>query len=159
MSRQQLSPEVLGAVQSGLRVLVLGTERYRRVLADQLGVTVTEINLLGNLFNYGPMTPRTIADWLGFSTGATTAVIDRAASVGYVTRTANPDDRRSVIVALTPGGRHALAWVFEQTNAFLNEALGAHSDDDLTRLADVMRAVGDSLHVATPVIELPKGAR
>ena len=155
--RQQLSPELLGAVQSGLRVMMLGTERYRRVLAEQLGVTVTEVTLLGHLFNYGPMTPRAIADWLGFSTGATTAVIDRAAGVGYVTRTANPDDRRSVIVALTPGGQHALAWVFEQTNALLNDTLRAHSEDDLTRLAEVMRVVGEALGVATPVIELPGG--
>jgi len=152
-SSQPLSHEAVSAIQSGLRVITLGTERYRRLLADQLGISLTEIIVLGHLFNYGPLTPREIADWLGFSTGATTGVIDRAERAGFVSRRANPADRRSVVVRLTPSGKRALGWIYDETNQYLAEALAGHSDDQLAELATVMRLVGESLQVATP--ELP----
>jgi DNA-binding MarR family transcriptional regulator len=147
------SAETLSAVQSGLRMIVLGTERYRRVLAEQMGVSVTEMIVLGHLFNYGPMTPRDIATWLGFSTGATTGVLDRAEESGFLTRKANPDDRRSVLVTLTASGKRALNWMFDRTNAYLRDALKEHSYDDLATVARIMREVGESLQVASP--ELP----
>jgi DNA-binding MarR family transcriptional regulator len=152
-SPRQVSPETVSAIQSGLRVIVLGTERYRRLLAEQLGVSVTEIVVLGHLFNYGPMTPREIADWLGFSTGATTGVLDRAERAGLLTRRANPADRRSVVITLSANGKRALTWMYKRTNDYLSEALEGYSEDELDRLATVMRLVGESLQVATP--ELP----
>jgi DNA-binding MarR family transcriptional regulator len=105
---------------------------------------------LGHLFHYGPMTPRVIADWLGFSTGATTAVLDRAATLGYLDRKPNPADRRSVLVTLTPRGKRALTRAFEQTNMRLLDALSEHHESDLARLAEVLRTVGESLQAAIP---------
>jgi DNA-binding MarR family transcriptional regulator len=152
-SARRLSPDTVGAIQSGLRVIVLGTERYRRLLADQLGVSVTEIVVLGHLFNYGPLTPREIADWLGFSTGATTGVLDRAERAGLLSRRANPADRRSIVIVLTASGRRTLTWMYNRTNEYLTEVLEGYSEEQLDRLATVMRLVGESLQVATP--ELP----
>ena len=144
-AEEPISAETLGTVQRSLRVLILGTERYRRIVADELDVNVAEVIALGHLFHHGPMTPRAIADWLGFSTGATTAVLDRAAKLGYLVRKPTPADRRSVLVALTPRGQRTLTRAFERTNALLREALSEHSDAELAQLAEVMRTVGESL--------------
>jgi DNA-binding MarR family transcriptional regulator len=142
---QSITTETLGAVQRGLRSLIMGTERYRRIVADEMGVTVAEIVALGHLFHYGPMTPRVIAEWLGFSTGATTAVLDRAAKLGYLTRKPNPADRRSVLVSLTPRGHQTLSRAFDRTNGLLRDALTDHSELDLARLVELLRTVGESL--------------
>ena len=53
MARQ---PDVQ-VVRMGLRALVLGNERYRRSVAESLGVGVTEIMTLMQLHNFGPQTP------------------------------------------------------------------------------------------------------
>jgi DNA-binding MarR family transcriptional regulator len=153
----RVTPDTLSAVQSALRLIVQGTERYRRSLAEQLDVSVTEMIVLGQLFNFGPMTPRDISTWLGFSTGATTGVLDRAEQGGFLTRQANPADRRSVLVTLTARGTQALNWIYERTNAYLGEALEQRSDEDLALLASIMREVGESLQTATP--ELPARRR
>ena len=154
-AEQPITAETLGAVQRSLRVLILGTERYRRIVADQLGVNVAEVIALGHLFHYGPMTPREIADWLGFSSGATTAVLDRAARLGYLTREPNPADRRSVLVSLTPSGQRAVTRAFERTNALLREALSEHPEAELAQLAEVLRTVGESLQAAIPTPTSP----
>jgi len=153
-----ITAETLETVQRSLRVLILGTERYRGIVADQLGVNATEVIALGHLFHYGPMTPRVIADWLGFSTGATTAVLDRAAKLGYLTRKPNPADRRSVLVALTPRGQRALTKAFEETNNVLRGALSEHPEAELVRLAEVMRIVGESLQTATAASSTKRGS-
>ena len=145
---QPLSAETLGDMQRSMRVLILGTERYRRIVADELGLNVAGVVALGHLFHYGPMTPRVIADWLGFSTGATTAVLDRAAELGFLARKPNPADRRSVLVSLTARGQRAISRAFEQTNAVLFDALSVHPESELVRLAEVMRTVGESLQAA-----------
>lgn len=46
------------------------------------------------------LTPSDVARTLGTSSAATTAIVDRLAGAGHVTRTPNPNDRRSVV--LTP---------------------------------------------------------
>lgn len=48
-----------------------------------------------------PVTPRLIAELLGISSAATTALIDRLAEAGWVAREPFPGDRRSIIVRAT----------------------------------------------------------
>ena len=58
-----------------------------------------------------------IADELVITVGGTSKLVDRIEESGYCRRRANPDDRRSSIVELTPAGKRMLAkatTVFEE---------------------------------------------
>lgn len=48
-----------------------------------------------------PVTPRLLAEMLGISSAATTALIDRLADAGWVERIPFPGDRRSIVVRAT----------------------------------------------------------
>ena len=48
-----------------------------------------------------PVTPRLLAEMLGISSAATTALIDRLADAGWVERVPFPGDRRSIVVRAT----------------------------------------------------------
>jgi DNA-binding MarR family transcriptional regulator len=52
----------------------------------------------------GAGSPTHIADVLGRSTGGMTLTVDRLASMGWVTRSPDPNDRRRVLLQLTPDG-------------------------------------------------------
>jgi DNA-binding MarR family transcriptional regulator len=57
-----------------------------------------------------------IAEELSITIGGTSKLVDRIEAAGYCVRRANPDDRRSSIIELTPAGRRVLtkaAKVFE----------------------------------------------
>lgn len=60
-----------------------------------------------------PVTPRLLAEMLGISSAATTALIDRLADAGWVERVPYPGDRRSIVVRATideaAPARHLLA--------------------------------------------------
>jgi DNA-binding MarR family transcriptional regulator len=59
-----------------------------------------------------------IADELSLTVGGTSKLVDRIEAAGHCSRRANPDDRRSSIIELTPAGRRLLT---EATEAFEDE--------------------------------------
>jgi DNA-binding MarR family transcriptional regulator len=70
-----------------------------------LGIGANDATVLRHLLELEtagkPATPRTLAELLGVSSAATTALIDRLANAGWVTREPHPTDRRSIIVRAT----------------------------------------------------------
>ncbi|PZF63376.1 hypothetical protein DEI81_08225 [Curtobacterium sp. MCBD17_013] len=50
------------------------------------------------------VTPKQASEYLALSTGATTNLVDRLVDRGHIERRPNPEDRRSVLLQLTPTG-------------------------------------------------------
>ena len=73
------------------------------------------------------------------TTGAITNRIDRLAERGLVERSADADDRRKVIVRLTPAGLALVDEVAEAHMAVEHEVLGDLSPRQRAQLADLLR--------------------
>ncbi|WAP70249.1 MarR family winged helix-turn-helix transcriptional regulator [Jiella pelagia] len=72
-----------------------------RELATRYGLALTDLACLGFLEETAePVSPKMIAEHVGLSTGATTALLDRLEREGFIERRPNPADRRGVIIAL-----------------------------------------------------------
>ncbi|MFC4225049.1 MarR family winged helix-turn-helix transcriptional regulator [Lysinibacter cavernae] len=97
-ARQSVRPQSLQ-----LRALVELSGEFEKHLARQLTVNATDLEAMEHLIQAGPLSPTEIARRLDISTAAVTSAIDRLSTLGHVDRTPNPDDRRGVIVAATPG--------------------------------------------------------
>jgi DNA-binding MarR family transcriptional regulator len=88
-----------------------------------------------------------IATGLSITVGGTSKIVDRIEAAGHCVRRANPDDRRSSIVELTPAGRRLLARAAGTVEDELRRQLGAALSDraavqltrTLTRLRDAVR--------------------
>ena len=74
------------------------TALFQQRAAAQYGLGISEMKALGVLLREGPAAAGRLAVELGLTTGAVTGVIDRLARRGLVRRTADPDDRRRVLV-------------------------------------------------------------
>ncbi len=76
-----------------------------RAILHTLGIGPNDAKVLRHLIDLEatgePATPRSLADLLGISSAATTALIDRLADAGWVAREPHPQDRRSIIVRST----------------------------------------------------------
>lgn len=117
-------------VTTAVRRLLLGADRYRQAVADRYQITVPEVITLGDLYQHGPLTPRAVAEQLGWTTGGVTTLLDRLEAGGYVTRVPNPDDRRSVLIRPTPRGRKAMRWAFDRLDAAVDAATRNITDHD-----------------------------
>jgi MarR family transcriptional regulator, organic hydroperoxide resistance regulator len=66
-----------------------------------------------------------IAAELGITTGGMSKLVDRIEASGYCRRLPNPDDRRSSLLELTPGGKRMLAEAGKAFDEELQLRLGA----------------------------------
>jgi DNA-binding MarR family transcriptional regulator len=81
-------------------------------LAD-LGLSAAEINALACFGDSGTATVRDLVAATAQRPSTLTGVLDRLERRGLIERGANPADRRSVLVRLTPAGRSHAARVAE----------------------------------------------
>jgi DNA-binding MarR family transcriptional regulator len=100
------------------------------------------------LLRRGPMPMRHIAQTLSCEPSNITGIVDRLESRGFVTREADPQDRRVKLVAATVPGAVASAELRESLN-FAREPLAALAPEERTQLRDLLRRM---LEGATPAI-------
>mgnify|MGYP000221121600 FL=1 len=75
---------------------------FRYAIAEQLGLTVSDLECLDYLADSGPVTAGQIAERTNLTTGAVTSMLRRLQQAGYVSAERDPADRRRVIVTLRP---------------------------------------------------------
>lgn len=105
-----------------VRGLMLGADRYRQAIAEQHGISVPGVIVLGDLYQSGPLTPRSIATRLAWTTGGVTALLDRIERRGYIHRMPNPDDRRSILTELTAQGHQVMRQAFDLLESAVAES-------------------------------------
>ncbi|MEO8094240.1 MAG: MarR family transcriptional regulator [Pseudolysinimonas sp.] len=81
-----------------LRELLQVSHDFEHHLARTLSVNSTDLTAMEQLIQDGPLAPGELARRLGITPPAVTAVVDRLAAVGHVTRSSNEADRRGVVV-------------------------------------------------------------
>jgi DNA-binding MarR family transcriptional regulator len=94
-----------------------------------------------------PLRMSEIADRLVLSRGGATKVIDRLEQDGLARRSQDPDDRRALIVEITPEGRDMLETTRAVVDAALTELWAQHLTDDE---AEQMLAVVDKIRRQNP---------
>lgn len=147
--------EVEEAIRS-LRAVILAGERYRHVLADRIGLGITETQAISYLTVFGDRGQTDLAADLGITSGSSTALVDRLERSGIAERYAHPSDRRRALVRLTAKGQA----VVRTSHDWLLAALADVPDEGLGEAAGVLRSIADRLNAqssqmaATPDVPL-----
>jgi DNA-binding MarR family transcriptional regulator len=100
-----------------------------------MGINRTDGRCMDIIDREGPVPAGRLAEASGLTTAAVTAVIDRLAKAGYARRLDDANDRRRVLVELTPLARER-AGVIWGPLAELHEALSRYTVEELTLLRD-----------------------
>jgi len=96
------------------------TQADRRL--EMHGLTSAQWGPLMRLRKAGPSTVADLARWLQLDAGAMTRLLDRLEAKGLCKRVRSTEDRRVVVVELTPDGEAAIA----EVPAVLAEVMNAH---------------------------------
>lgn len=107
---------------------------------NESGLSCRDLEVLGALRRSGCGLPAgQLARAAMLTSGGMTGQADRLASAGLIVRRPDPDDRRTVLVNLTPEGRGAAE---EALTAYLGageQALSVLTDDERETLAELLR--------------------
>jgi DNA-binding MarR family transcriptional regulator len=126
-----LDPSALGVVG---RVIVIAQHLEKSVNAalTPFGLSLGQFDILATLRRQGAagrMTPTQLMKSVMLSSGGMTNRLDRLEAAGWIRREADPDDRRGVVVGLTPSGR-----------ALIDEAASARFEEARASLPDLGKA-------------------
>ena len=101
---------------------------------------------LGTIARHGPLTPSELAERERVQRPTATRLLAKLEAPGYVTRTPDPADGRSSLVALTPAGRALLEETRSRKDAYLARRLRTLSSEEratLRRAADILERMLD----------------
>ena len=108
-----------------IRQFIAGTILFNQRVADRAGLHLTDVQCINLLELLGPSTPGTLAQCTGLTTGGVTVMLDRLEKAGYIKRSPNPNDRRSILVSVNPKKLKAIHapydHVYRQTVALFSE--------------------------------------
>ena len=135
-----LDPAAEAAVDRMTRIVKYLDKLTGRTSA-RFGLNVGEFKVLMKLDMHGAMTAGELADVLSLSTGATTNRLDGLEEAGYITRTRDPEDRRSVLVDITDPGREVLERIVEAQGGEERDLLAVLEPAEHDRLNELLRAI------------------
>jgi len=112
------------------------------------GVTQTQFLVLGAIRAYARCTMGTLARSLHVSMPTVSGIADRLVRSGFVRRVPQADDRRQVLVELTPKGQEFFQDFERVVRRRWEEALTALDPHELAAFHDVITKLRDQLQVA-----------
>jgi DNA-binding MarR family transcriptional regulator len=130
IQRPDLQPDVMGIFGRFGRVWAHATRAIEATLGEW-GLQLGEFDVLATIRRAGPpftIAPSELTRMLMLSPSGMTSRLDRLEKLGFIERKASPDDRRSLLVVLTPSGRRVV-----------DQAVTAHVANE-TRLLSALSA-------------------
>jgi len=114
-----------------MRKFISAANFFSAQAAEKVGLGPTDLQMVHMLQLYGPSTPSRLGAATGLSSGGVTVALDRLEKAGYIRRQPNPNDRRSLLVALVPSAIVKLKGLFEGVQARGRSLLATLPEHDL----------------------------
>lgn len=141
-----------------LRRILRATEHHSRALANQSGLTVSQIVLMQIVEHEGRAMPSRIAHVAGLTQATVTSLIDRLERAGLATRQRDTEDRRRIWIALTDRGRQAAAAAPDLLQDRFRKRFAALEDWEqamiVAALERISMLLGAGLLDAAPVLDI-----
>ena len=101
-------------------------------------LSLTHAHSISELHSDGPLSQQALASRLRLQKSTVSRLVDELGRDGTVERRPNPDDRRSVLIALTPVGRRKAERLREAQTELFARLLADTSTDDRRQLVDLL---------------------
>jgi len=88
-----------------------------------------------------PLTPSQVSDRVLIASATMTATLDLLEHRGWIRRTANPGDRRSVLIEITPAGRAITDQMLPGIRTLERSVLSALTPDERAHLLDLLAKI------------------
>ncbi|WP_257455967.1 MarR family winged helix-turn-helix transcriptional regulator [Archangium lipolyticum] len=124
-------------------VETLGGELHRHLASHE--ITTPQFAVLETLLHLGPMSQGELGRKLLRSNPNMTALLDNLERNGWIQRARSPEDRRVMVVSLSPEGRRVIEKVFPVHAAHVAALLGVLTAEEQEQLGALCKKLGLSL--------------
>jgi DNA-binding MarR family transcriptional regulator len=137
-----LSSSLVGLDRALLEVRrLVNRPGYRRRLLGPLGrrIELSTVRVL-HAVDQSPTPPSigTVAATLAIDPSTASRLVDQRVIEGLITRSADPDDRRRLVLEMTPAGRALLEELAESRRTMLEEVTAAWTHADIVTLEQLL---------------------
>jgi len=126
-----------------LRVIEREVERQLKAQTSCCGVTPAQCHALLELADLGESSLAGLARRLGLDASTLSRTVDGLVRSGYVSRRAEPDNRRAVRLALTPAGRRTVDSIDGLCDRFYQDALAGIPGARQAELAESLAMISE----------------
>ncbi|HTR82678.1 MAG TPA: MarR family transcriptional regulator [Bacteroidota bacterium] len=112
---------------------------------QRYGLTPPQFSVIEALGHLGPMRMGGFCSKLLTSGGNITVVIDNLEKDKLVERTPSPEDRRAIMIRLTPKGEKLFNEIFVQHAQFVTKMASVLSEEEQTHLSELLKKLGVAL--------------
>ncbi|MDZ7882142.1 MAG: MarR family transcriptional regulator [Mycobacterium sp.] len=141
-----MTDDVDARLPSDLSLAVVRLARQLRFRRPDSPVSLTQLSALATVFKEGPMTPGALAARERVRPPSMTRVIASLVDLGFVDRSAHPDDGRQVLVSVSAAGVDLIEAERRASREWLTQRLAALTAAERVTLlaaADLMLAIVD----------------
>lgn len=141
-----VTDDVDARLPSDLSLAVIRLARQLRFRRPDSPVSLSQLSALATLAKEGPITPGALAARERVRPPSMTRVIASLVDLGFVNRIAHPDDRRQVLVSVSPAGMELIEAERRASREWLQQRLDELTADERATLlaaADLMLAIVD----------------
>jgi DNA-binding MarR family transcriptional regulator len=144
-SSQEAKRALAGRLRLALRRSSAAGVLHGQTVARRVGVNSSDLECLDLILMSGPSTAGEIARHTGLTSGAVTGLIDRLERLRLVERTADPADRRKVLVRVREDRIGPIAALYAPLEKSMQGLLTGYSKEELKVLIDFAERSGELL--------------
>jgi len=133
-----------------LRRITRAADIHSHLLQRDFGITGPQLSTLRVVHRMQPVSTGALARAACIGYATLTGILDRLEDNGYVTRTRDPDDRRSVILKMTKAGERVLASAPSLLQTRLREELVRMSDRERSNVLNTLLRVATLMEAEKP---------
>lgn len=105
-------------------------------------LTLSQFGVLEALYHLGPLNQKSLGEKLLKSGGNITLVIDNLEKCNFVERQRDPEDRRAMLIHLTPKGKAFIKAFFPKHLKHIKEEFSVLSEKEKKDLARICKKIG-----------------
>ena len=144
-SSQEGKQALAGRLMLALRRSSAAGVLHGQTVARRVGVNSSDLECLDLILMSGPSSAGDIARHTGLTSGAVTGLIDRLERLGLVERSADPADRRKVLVRVREDRIGPIAALYAPLEKAMQALLAGYSKEELKVLIDFAERSGGLL--------------
>ncbi|MCU6479055.1 MarR family winged helix-turn-helix transcriptional regulator [Arthrobacter sp. A2-55] len=144
------------ALAKELHALATNGQRLRAERGRELGLGNSDLTALDLLYSEGSMAPKELRILMGVTSGTMTGLLDRVEKNGFLKRDPNPDDRRGLLISLTPAGLHAMEWLYEKFEDAVLDVVSRLAEQGVERSEKFLAELNHSLEAAILAAQSPE---